>query len=509
MSEKKQLVINFAANLVYLIINYAITFFLTSFVVNEISSEAYGFISLCNKVVDYATLVTIALNSVAGRFITLEMHRGNNQKANQYFSSTLAADTIICVGILAVFIPMAFHVEKIFDVPFELVADVKILFFIITCNLLVTVISTVYTVATFITNKLYLSSIANLFGNVVRALALIILLKYFTPSIVYVGVATISSSLVILILNVIYTRKLCPELKIKKTDVIFSRVKELFVSGVWNSITKLSQILSDGLDLVISNIWIGAYAMGQLSIAYTIPTIISAFIAMIVNIFNPKLTEYYARNDTQRIVSELKLNMKMTAFFGNIIFFGLVTMGRDFFQLWVPDSDVSLVYQLMLFATISLLVSSITSPLSNVFLLTNKLKLNSIIWLCVSAVDAILVVILVTTTSAGVFAVAGVSKIVGSLVNLIFLPIYSSKCLNVKPGTFYRLIGRYFITTTIMGVLMTTISGMLGECGNWTTFIGKVCVMAMIGFIINYSIFLNKTDRIYLFSIVKKRLMCK
>lgn len=507
MSEKKQLAVNLGANFIYIVLNYAITFFLTSFVVNQISSEAYGFISLCSKVVDYATLVTVALNSVAGRFITIEMHRGDKKKANMYFSSTLAADVFICIGLLVVFLPIACRIEYIFDIPLNLVQDVRILFLIITFNLFVTVISTVYTVATFITNKLYLASIANMIGNIIRATALTVFMNFFTPNIVYVGIATVMSSAVILVLNIIYTRMLCPELFIKKRDVSGAITKELFFSGIWNSVSKLAQILSDGIDLVISNIWIGSYAMGQLSIAYTIPTIISAFLVMIINVFNPKLTEFYAKGDSERIVSELKLNMKMTAFFGNVIFFGLVTMGMDFFRLWVPESNTSMVYVLMLFATVSLLVSSIVSPLSNVFLLTNRLRLNSLVWLCVSFVDTILVIILVKTTSLGVYAVAGVSKIVGSIVNFIFLPTYASKCLKVKSSIFYSLIGRYFATTVGVGTFMMCLSRLIGNCGNWLNFGIKASCLAISGCATNYIFFLNKAEREYLLSSIKNKLV--
>lgn len=498
MSERKQLVVNVAANFVYILINYIITFFLTSFVVSEISEEAYGFISLCNNVINYAALVTIALNSVAGRFITIEMHRHNFQRANRYFSSTLAADFIICIGIIIAAIPIANNIDSIFEIPAALINDVRTLFLLVACNFIITVISAVYTVGTFITNKLYLSSLANAIGNIIRAAALTYFMYYRHPSIKYVGISTVISSVMILVLNIIYTNKLCPQLRIKKTDISLHFIKELLASGIWNSVTRLAQILSDGIDLLISNIWVGAYAMGQLSIAYTIPTIASTFLSMIVNIFSPKLTEYYAKEDIVKIVEELKLNMKMTGFFGNVLFFGLVTMGKDFFGLWVPTANIDMIYVLMIVATISLLVSSITSPLSNVFLLTNKLKVNSLVWLGVSIFDIIIVLILLKTTALGVYAVAGVSKIVGSMVNLLFLPIYASKCLKVKTATFYSLILKYGAVTLGVGGGMCIAGNVMGSSYTWGYFIVRSIILAAIGMTINYKLFLNREERIYL-----------
>lgn len=506
MSDKKQLLVNVISNLIYMLINYAITFFLTSFVVNKISSEAYGFISLCNNVVNYATLVTIALNSVAGRFITIKMHRGEVNEAQKYFSSTLIADIAICIGILLVFIPLSLKVGKLIDVPTNLITDVTKLFLLVTFNLIINVICSVYSVSTFITNKLYLSSIANAIGNIIRAVLLAVLMNQLTPSIVYVGIATASSSLIILVLNMLYTRILCPELKMKLKHVSTNYIKELLASGIWNSLTKLSQIFSDGLDLVISNVWVSAYAMGQLSIAYTIPTIIAAFISMIINVFNPKLTEYYAKQNIQKVVSEIKTNMKMTAFFGNVIFFGVIVLGKDLFMLWVPSSNLNMVYTLMLLATVSVFISSIVSPLSNVFLLTNKLKINSLVWLGVSIIDTIIVLILVSSTNMGVYAVAGVSKIVGAIVNIVFLPIYAAHCLYVSSFEFYKVIIRYFISSIFVGTSMICVRVLLGTVTTWAFFIVSVLILGLVGMLVNYFIFFNKFERNYFNKVIFKKL---
>ena len=507
MSEKKQLAINITANFIYMLLNYMITFFLTSFIVSQISSEAYGFISLCNNVVNYATLVTVALNSVAGRFIAIEMHKGETDKAKKYFSSTLISDVVICTGIIIFFIPISLHIGDLFDVPVELISDVTKLFLLITFNLIINVICSVYSVSTFITNKLYLTSFANAFGNIARALLLVILMGRLKPSIVYVGITTVVSSLIVLILNICYTKKLCPDLKIDVHFVSFSYIKKLLASGIWNSITKLSQILSDGLDMVISNVWIGAYEMGQLSIAYTISTVIATFISMIINVFNPKLTEYYAKGDTERVVNELKTNMKMTAFFGNVFFFGVVVLGKDLFQLWVPSANINMVYSLAILATVSVLVSAIVSPLSNVFLLTNKLKMNSLVWLGVSVFDAVLVIILVSTTNLGVYAVAGVSKIVGATVNLIFLPIYAAHCLKINPMEFYKVVLRYVLSSIGVGITMAIARKFMGYNNSWLFFLIRMSALGAVGLSINYVLFFDKSERSYLKNAIKNKVI--
>ena len=66
------------------------------------------------------------------------------------------ANIAIIPVILAVAVPAILNAEKLLDIPVELQASVKLLFFFILFNFIITLISTVYNVATFITNMIYI-----------------------------------------------------------------------------------------------------------------------------------------------------------------------------------------------------------------------------------------------------------------------------------------------------------------------------------------------------------------
>ena len=104
-------------------------------------------------------------------------------------------------------------------------------------------------------------------------------------------------------------------------------IKELLSSGIWSVITKLGQILSDGLDLLITNIFINASAMGTLSVAKTLPSAISSLLVTISGIFSPQLTIYYAKGEIDRLVEELKKSMKISGLFTIIIMSAMIVLG--------------------------------------------------------------------------------------------------------------------------------------------------------------------------------------
>ena len=83
MDNKKQFIVNLVASLVNFVVNIGIGFAITPFIVGRVGAEAYGFVGLANNMVGYASLFTIALNSVAGRFITVAYHQGDKGKADR------------------------------------------------------------------------------------------------------------------------------------------------------------------------------------------------------------------------------------------------------------------------------------------------------------------------------------------------------------------------------------------------------------------------------------------
>lgn len=113
MNKNKQFVINLTASLVNFVVNMGIGFAITPFIVGRVGAEAYGFTGLTNTMVGYATLFTIALNSVAGRFITVAYHQGDKRKADAYFSSALAANLVMTLVPTAIAVPLIINLEHV------------------------------------------------------------------------------------------------------------------------------------------------------------------------------------------------------------------------------------------------------------------------------------------------------------------------------------------------------------------------------------------------------------
>ena len=80
--------INIITGIATMIIQLMVSFFLSPFIVENIGEAANGFTQLANNIVSYATLISLAFNSMASRFISVNFHKGNNEKVKRYFTAT-------------------------------------------------------------------------------------------------------------------------------------------------------------------------------------------------------------------------------------------------------------------------------------------------------------------------------------------------------------------------------------------------------------------------------------
>ena len=181
--------INMFASLIAFIVGLGVRFFLTPYIVSTLGAEAYGFIGLSLNILSYTSLITIALNSMAGRFVTIRYVEKDFTVANQYFSSVYYSNLILAAIILLMGTGVVLFLEHLIEIPASLVIDVKFLFILLLLNTIINLVMEVWCGATFIKNRLDLSNIRNIIGNLLNACILVSLFSFFTPHIWYMGIA--------------------------------------------------------------------------------------------------------------------------------------------------------------------------------------------------------------------------------------------------------------------------------------------------------------------------------
>lgn len=430
-------------------LNFLISLIIVPFVTGKIGTEAYGFVSLANNFISYTSIFTLALNSYGTRFISVEYHKRNIKKAQEYYSSIVLANIVLGIFLLLISTLFVINLEKYLRIPETLIGDVKVLFMLVFINFIIMNIGNSFSTSAYIHDKLAISGV---YKNIAYGIEIVLFIYFFgalIPSLWYVGIAYIAYSMVICISNYYIYKKFTIDIRISVNQFSYSSIKKLVVSGICNSLNSLGNTLNSGLDLLITNMMLDTVTMGELAIAKTIGTMSISIYQMISHAFQPLLLKTYAKNEKEKLLDRLFLAMKISGFFMGVFFVFFVTQGKAFYKIWIPTQNIERIYILTIITLLSSVLEGIMGPLYYIYTLAVKNKIPCIVTVCGGILNVGVMYILLKETYLGVYAVVGTTAVIMLFINFVTNPIYMAKCLNIKWTIFYPVIMKYILSIIV------------------------------------------------------------
>ncbi len=494
MENKRQLSINLIANMASYSVNIIISFFLTPYLIRVLGKEAYSFYPIANNFVQYMSIITVALNSMASRFITIEISKRNLNKASVYFSSVFYSNIILSSFLLIPMIGIVVFLEKILNIPVELVTSIKILFILVFISLIINIITSVFSVAVYAKNRIDLRSVADMIHSLLKLILYVVLFYLFVPDIIYVGVIAVVLGLVTFGIHYRYTHKLLPEIHMSRKYFELKSIMEILSSGVWNSINQIGSSLMFGLSIVYCNVLISAEAGGEYSIVQTIPNFMNGIISTLAAVFLPAITQTYATKSITEVVKEVKFSQKIMGLITNVPIVVFCVIGMDFYRLWVPQENAVRLHILSILTISHLLIIGVTWTVANLNTVINKVKVPALYMVGSGIANFILVLFLVKFTNLGVYAIPVSSASILLVWAGFFIPLYPCKVLKLKWNTFYGGILKMIISSLIILGITCALRYMV-EIHTWFGLITFCAVTGSIGLFVNVLIVLNRAER--------------
>lgn len=484
MSDNKRLIKTLIISGMAAMLSYLINYFLTAFITENVGVEAYGFVSIAKTAVSYAQIITIALTNFTVRYISVSYHEGKPDEAKGYFSSSVVASFVLASVIFLVALIAIFQLQYVLIIPEHLVESVKILFVLVFINFIVTTVQTPFSAAAVIRNRLDIVGLFKIVSYLLDAAVLIVLFYCFNPLVWFVGVGSLTASLVTFSCNTVLTKRLTPELKVEYKRVSINKIKNIISHGIYNSINSLGNVLNSGLDLIISNQLLTAVETGQIAVVKTIEGIFTLMNAMLFQSLQPKLIEAYVSRDINTFIRQLQKSMMICGYFTNTLFAGFFSLGMLYYKMWLPNQDYSLLYQLTVIATLMYVTEGIMKPVYYVNTLTLKNKIPCFVTVFSGFVNVASMYLLLKYTNLRSFAVVGTTSIIMLTLNIIFHPLYAAWSLNVSPKPIYRILYRQLFSAGMMTLVFLVIAKLVAPTG-WGGLIGVALLMAIVGLFIH------------------------
>lgn len=489
-NTQKDLLISIIANLIALVTSFGVSFLLTPYLINNIGKEAYSFFPIANNFVSYMTIITIALNSMASRFITITFLKKEYTKAKQYYSSVFLGNVILSIFMMVPMIVTVLNLEKILNIPEDYLMDVKVLFTLVFLSMIINTITSVFETATYIRNRMELKAYKDIIQGLLKSILFLTLFALFSPSLVYLGYVSIFLSISNFIISYSYAVKLVPELRVSKIYFKFSFIKTLLFSGIWNSINALSSVLLFGVSLLLANILLGADAGGDLSIAQTLPNLMTTVITTICSVFLPRLTYTYVRREdnNKRFIAEIDLSQKVLSIISCTPVIMIILFGKDFFSLWVPAQNIDELYLLSTISILGLWIHGNMWTINGLTTINNTIKVPACILCLFGLINVVLIIILVKEFSFGIMIIPLVGLIINIIYYLIFCLTYISKKLKIPIKYLYKNIFMSFAFTACMLSLGFYLKKYI-EIKSWINFFWYVIPISLFTMVMNFMFF--------------------
>lgn len=510
MGRSKQMLVNLAASIVVFLVQFFISFWLSPFVVEQLGEEAYGFITLANNFTQYATLIAVSINSMSSRFISLAYHQGDKEKANQYYASVFWMNVILSAVVFVIAAILVWQIENLINVNADLVMDVKLTFALSFAGLIISFLSTCFNATTFVTNRMDLHAYTQIATNLTRMFVILGTFLLLSPKIYFVTLAGVVSSVLAFLCYLTFKKKLLPEMSLSRKYFSLSKILELMRSGVWLLVSDISSMLLNGLDILLANLFISQIAMGRLAISKTIPTAVSGLLGFLSSIFAASFTEILAKKDMERLTGEAKFTFKIMGLFLTVPFAGLIVFGVDFFRLWLPANvydgpAIQQVYILMILTLTNVIINAYMYSVHSLLVAFDKVRVYSLMVLGCSILSISATLLLVTQTGLGVYAVAGTSTAVLGVLNLLVVPMYAEHVMGVKRFTLLRVILKNHGTLAVTVLVFIGIRWLI-PVGSWLVFFGACAVCAVIGYLLDLFLLLNRDERSRVIDKLKSKL---
>lgn len=505
--ENKKIAINMVAQIVSFVINLLINFILTPYVTAKVGKSVYGFVNMAFQTTSYVTIFTAALNTMVGRYITINLSKKDYKSANTYFSSVIVANALVSAVLILPSVAGVLFVDRWLDVPVEHVADVRILFGFIFAAFLCSLVTQFYGVSTYAVNRLDLSAKRTIENNFLKALLLAGCFMMLSPKVWYIGLANFVCGFYTIITNVYYTKKLTPQLKFQRALVKFSAIKELISVGIWNSVLQLSNTLINGCDMLISNWFVSAAGMTLMGFAKTVPTYVISMISLVAGSFAPQMTLVYGKGDMEEFVKKTQSAIKVCGFLCSVPILGFLAFGTEFFELWLyslNSGEIHTVQVLSIMILLQTVFDVYIYPLYTVNSITCRLKVPVLVSLGIGVANIVGSVLLCAYTSLGVYAIQIVSSVLLTLRVFFFAPIYAAHILEQKWYTFYQPLLRGVAASVICLVLFSGYRNLV-QIDSWLKFIVCMIPCAIVGYAVNYVVVLNGEER----NLIKNKVLDK
>lgn len=494
---------NVSSNIAYAALTTALMVWYVPFLVHHLGPAAYGMISLANSLVIYVSIISSSLDVSIGRFLAVDLNRGDEVQANRTFNTALALSVVASGFLLVPAGACTYFFPLLFNVPPGLEMATQVLFACVCASMIAAMISGNFGVSTLIAHRFELRNVVRILSMLSRVGITVLGVVLWPATLWSAAVGFLIGAIVGFAGDLLVWRRLTPFLRVSVHAVDRSHAGALFNLSGWSAINTAGVLLLMQVDLLVVNAVFGADLTGRYASVLLFPALIYTLTESVVAVLSPAITARYALGDSEGVQHLARRSLKLLGL-GLALPTGLLCgFSRPLLNLWLGPEFVELdVLVILLVGHLS--VNLAARPLLYVLTAYNKVKVQGLITLALGLTNVVLAVAMARWGGWGIAGVAAASASVWTVRNVVFVSSYAAVLMHLRWTSLLAP-----LTAGGLGMLGVAATGIVASRFWWpdTWLLLSTMASAVGGLycIVAYAVCLNRADRELLWNLLGRR----
>jgi len=300
--SKRLVAINTASAVLAKAISLIVILWVTQYLLGRVSREEYALMYTLVQIILVLPLVTSILTAGVGRYVLEAYAREDDHRVTQIVSTMLPLLLITGGIILTAGWIFSWYIDKVLVVPPERLWDARIMMALLALSAAVKPPCMAFSVAFYVRQKLVLSNVISLGGELLRAFLLFVLLLGISTRVLWVVVANVAAEMAVTLVSMVWSMRMMPALRFRAREIQWARARELVVFGGWSLLGYIAYRTREMIVTVILEL----YATAQvpfLAVGCLGRRQIDAWTDVIGGSLYPVVTSMHALGATDRIRS--------------------------------------------------------------------------------------------------------------------------------------------------------------------------------------------------------------
>lgn len=439
---------NLVSNIIYFILSIIVGLALVPFFLDSLGDAAYALVPLATSVTSYVTLIVQCLNMSVSRYLTLDLQRGDLEKANVTFNTAMFGTLVVVVLLLPISIGIALVVPFIFSTGGVEFSAVFALFVLVFLSALIRTWTSNFQVTVFAYNRLDLWNWVNSSYLLVQVAVVVVLFLVFGPSLPFIGVSYLVAAIIAGCLAVYFSKSTCPQLKMIVSLFNWKLFSNMGNTAGWLVFQELGTLLKLPVCLILVNILFGAIAETEFSLAQTFITLLISISGIVTAMFRPQVYSYVAKRDNKGAEVFISKTMKLIGLMMALPISLLCVFAPEVYSLWIGPEYIHLTPLVWLLVLIPVTLNCMGGCVGPLNVACNKVKMTAIANFIAAMVNIALALSLPYALNIGMYGVA-LAWVISMILYCIFAFMYNAYIIN-SPLT-------VFLRASVVGVVSTVL----------------------------------------------------